>query len=406
MAVWHCREKEIEYGSKVLLMGIVNVTPDSFSDGGDWLDPATALTHARALEAQGADILDIGGQSTRPGHTPVTDKEEWARLEPVLSVLCKETALPVSEATVRGWLARSGIKTVGEKIGAVRLDALERLIARNGFVADARVTVSYSGVLHVAVWQRTPLMRLLIDGYNSYVTEEGYLFAVPRASSVYVPVITGTYRPPFPASYVGYAADYRREQMQQIDDKIAELEREKYPLYRRELKNDENIRSLRRMLIKKRWFESSESFGERVRELRKRKEQLRRKYRYEAQVIQSAIDKISEKQEAERRRQKILEKRYEDFSKLTTFVKWMENDDFWRSEIVQITARTTESGAIDLELTPRSGNYTILFGRLDDAEQKLDKLLRFYREGLGKAGWDRYRTINVKYAGQVVCTEW
>lgn len=64
----------------------------------------------------------------------------------------------------------------------------------------------------------------------------------------------------------------------------------------------------------------------------------------------------------------------------------MENDDFWRSEIVQITARTTESGAIDLELTPRSGNYTILFGRLDDAEQKLDKLLRFYREGLGKAG--------------------
>ena len=74
--------------------------------------------------------------------------------------------------------------------------------------------------------------------------------------------------------------------------------------------------------------------------------------------------------------------------------------------IVQITARTTESGAIDLELTPRSGNYTILFGRLDDAEQKLDKLLRFYREGLGKAGWDRYRTINVKYAGQVVCTEW
>lgn len=229
---------------------------------------------------------------------------------------------------------------------------------------------------------------------------------MPRASSVYVPVITGTYRPPFPASYVGYAADYRREQMQQIDDKIAELEREKYPLYRRELKNDENIRSLRRMLIKKRWFESSESFGERVRELRKHKEQLRRKYRYEAQVIQSAIDKISEKQEAERRRQKILAKRYEDFSKLTTFVKWMENDDFWRSEIVQITARTTESGAIDLELTPRSGNYTILFGRLDDAEQKLDKLLRFYREGLGKAGWDRYRTINVKYAGQVVCTEW
>ncbi len=59
---------------------------------------------------------------------------------------------------------------------------------------------------------------------------------------------------------MGYAADYRREQMQQIDDKIAELEREKYPLYRRELKNDENIRSLRRMLIKKRKSPSGGGF--------------------------------------------------------------------------------------------------------------------------------------------------
>ena len=60
MAVWHCREKEIEYGSKVLLMGIVNVTPDSFSDGGDWLDPATALTHARALETVSRRLRAMG----------------------------------------------------------------------------------------------------------------------------------------------------------------------------------------------------------------------------------------------------------------------------------------------------------------------------------------------------------
>lgn len=123
MAVWHCREKEIAYGSKVLLMGIVNVTPDSFSDGGDWLDPATALTHARALEAQGADILDIGGQSTRPGHTPVTDKEEWARLEPVLSVLCKETALPVSVDTYYPYVAaqalRCGAQIINDVSGVV-----------------------------------------------------------------------------------------------------------------------------------------------------------------------------------------------------------------------------------------------------------------------------------------------
>ena len=129
MAVWHCREKEIEYGSKVLLMGIVNVTPDSFSDGGDWLDPATALTHARALEAQGADILDIGGQSTRPGHTPVTDKEEWARLEPVLSVLCKETALPVSVDTYYPYVAvqalRCGAQIINDVSGVVNPEMAE-----------------------------------------------------------------------------------------------------------------------------------------------------------------------------------------------------------------------------------------------------------------------------------------
>lgn len=123
MAVWHCREKEIAYGSKVLLMGIVNVTPDSFSDGGDWLDPATALIHARALEAQGANILDIGGQSTRPGHTPVTDKEEWARLEPVLSVLCKETTLPVSVDTYYPYVAaqalRCGAQIINDVSGVV-----------------------------------------------------------------------------------------------------------------------------------------------------------------------------------------------------------------------------------------------------------------------------------------------
>lgn len=310
----------------------------------------------------------------------------------------------VAGETVKEWIARSDLKTLGAKIGEVPLDGVERLIARNGFVADVRVSVSYSGVLEIAVRQRIPLLRLLVDGYNVYVTDRAYLFAVPRASSVYVPVVTGTYRPPFPSSYVGYAADCMREQVREIEERIAELEREKYPLYRREQKNDENIRAVRRMLIKKRWFESSEAFAGRVQELRRHKEQLRRKYRYEGQVIQSEIDKIAAKQESERRRQKKLEKKYEDFSKLITFVKWIEGDDFWRSEIVQITARTAPSGALDLELTPRSGDYTILFGSPDDAERKFDKLLRFYRSGLRRTGWDAYRTIDVRYAGQVVCS--
>jgi len=76
-----------------LVMGIVNVTPDSFSDGGAYLDPAVAIAHGRALRAAGADILDIGGESTRPGAEPVGPDEEAARVVPVIRALAAEGAV-------------------------------------------------------------------------------------------------------------------------------------------------------------------------------------------------------------------------------------------------------------------------------------------------------------------------
>ena len=112
---------------------------------------------------------------------------------------------------------------------------------------------------------------------------------------------------------------------------------------------------------------------------------------------------IAAQQESERRKQKNLEKSYEDFMKLLTFVETVEGDEFWRSEVVQITARTTPSGALEVDLTPRSGRYTILFGRLEEVDRKFDKLLRFYRNGLSTLGWETYRTIDVRYGNQVVC---
>ena len=129
----------------------------------------------------------------------------------------------------------------------------------------------------------------------------------------------------------------------------------------------------------------------------------RRTYRYRAGVIREEIERIAGLQEAERRKQKKLEKSYEDFMKLLTFVETVEDDDFWRSEVVQITAKTTPSGALEVELTPRSGRFAVLFGRLEDVERKFDKLLRFYRSGLSSIGWSEYRTIDIRYNDQVVC---
>ncbi|MCM1114849.1 MAG: dihydropteroate synthase [Clostridium sp.] len=108
--IWKCRDKEIEYGKKVLIMGIVNVTPDSFSDGGDHFDVDSAVSCAIELEQQGADIIDIGGQSTRPNHIPVSDKEEWSRLEPVLKALQGKITVPISVDTYYPYVAEKALK--------------------------------------------------------------------------------------------------------------------------------------------------------------------------------------------------------------------------------------------------------------------------------------------------------
>ncbi len=93
-------------GSKPLVMGILNVTPDSFSDGGKFISPENALAQARAMAQAGADVVDLGAESTRPGFTPISEQEEWARLEPVLGPLLEETALPVSIDTTKAAIAR------------------------------------------------------------------------------------------------------------------------------------------------------------------------------------------------------------------------------------------------------------------------------------------------------------
>ena len=82
--LWRCRETRFDLDSRVLVMGVLNLTPDSFSDGGEFVDPGAALAHAHRLIEQGADLVDLGAESTRPGAAPVPDEEQWRRLEPVL----------------------------------------------------------------------------------------------------------------------------------------------------------------------------------------------------------------------------------------------------------------------------------------------------------------------------------
>ncbi len=104
------RDRAIVLGPRAQVMGIINVTPDSFSDGGRSLATDDALTHAARLEAEGADILDIGAESTRPGHTPLSAEEEWSRLAPVLAGLPHHSRLPVSVDTFKAGTARLALE--------------------------------------------------------------------------------------------------------------------------------------------------------------------------------------------------------------------------------------------------------------------------------------------------------
>ncbi|MGI5901400.1 MAG: dihydropteroate synthase [Desulfitobacteriia bacterium] len=101
---------ELEIGKNTLLMGILNCTPDSFSDGGKYFNPEKAFQQAEKLFREGADILDIGAESTRPGYRKIEAEEEWARLEPLLKQLLPGFPIPVSIDTQKAVVAEKALK--------------------------------------------------------------------------------------------------------------------------------------------------------------------------------------------------------------------------------------------------------------------------------------------------------
>lgn len=117
------------------VMGILNVTPDSFSDGGEWFDGAAAIAHGRELVAQGAEILDVGGESTRPGAAPVGPDEELRRVVPVVERLAAEGAGRLSIDTTKVAVARAALDagaTYVNDVSALREPGMAELVAERG----------------------------------------------------------------------------------------------------------------------------------------------------------------------------------------------------------------------------------------------------------------------------------
>lgn len=103
----------------VYVMGILNVTPDSFSDGGLWTDRDAALRQAGRMAEEGAAIIDIGGESTRPGHTPVSAEDEAARVLPIVEAVKRETGLPVSIDTYKAEVARAALEAGADMVNDI-----------------------------------------------------------------------------------------------------------------------------------------------------------------------------------------------------------------------------------------------------------------------------------------------
>ncbi len=121
-----CGNYNLEIGKRTLVMGIVNVTPDSFSDGGQFLDSEKAIEHAKLLANQGADIIDIGGESTRPGSESVTSEEEKRRVIPVIEGIARDVKVPISIDTCKSEVAKTALDkgaSMINDISAMRSDS-------------------------------------------------------------------------------------------------------------------------------------------------------------------------------------------------------------------------------------------------------------------------------------------
>jgi dihydropteroate synthase len=122
---WKLARRSLPYGERTLVMGVLNVTPDSFSDGGEFFSLDRAVAHAEQMIAEGADIIDIGGESTRPGSAFVSEAEELQRVIPVIERLAAKTSVPVSIDTTKSSVARAAIEAGAEivnDISALRFD--------------------------------------------------------------------------------------------------------------------------------------------------------------------------------------------------------------------------------------------------------------------------------------------
>ncbi len=214
--------RTLDLGARTLVMGIINVTPDSFSDGGLAIDPGTAVAAALRMTLEGADLVDIGGESSRPGHVVIPAEEEWERVRPVLDGLA-EAGAPVPPVSIDTWKAdvarravAAGAAIVNDVWGFQRDPGIAHVAADTGAAAilmhnrdsvDASLDIVADILrflersLAIARAAGVPDERIVLDpgiGFGKTV-EQSYraIAALPRIRALGFPVLLGLSRKAF-----------------------------------------------------------------------------------------------------------------------------------------------------------------------------------------------------------------
>jgi len=174
--IWKIREREFDLSRRALVMGIINATPDSFSDGGSFLNPEAALAHGLRMVDEGAEILDIGGESTRPGAQSVEADEEIRRVLPIIQALRRESRVLLSIDTSKAVVARAALEA-----GADIINDVTGL--RGDTEMPALAASSKAGVV-IMHMQGEPRTMQLAPSYEDVVREVGEFFRQSLARSV------------------------------------------------------------------------------------------------------------------------------------------------------------------------------------------------------------------------------
>jgi dihydropteroate synthase len=174
--IWKIRDREIDLSRRARVMGIINATPDSFSDGGSFLDPQAALAHGLQMVAEGAEILDIGGESTRPGAQSVEADEEIRRVLPVIQALRRESQVLISIDTSKAAVARAALDS-----GADIINDVTGLRGDPDMPALAASTSAGVVIMHM---QGQPHTMQLAPTYDDVVEEVGNFFRQALERSV------------------------------------------------------------------------------------------------------------------------------------------------------------------------------------------------------------------------------